>query len=254
MHTLRLLTLNVGGNRSHWPARKRTVRSLLAAEAPDLVGLQEILRPQGAGISQADELGEGLGYRVGFSRGSRIVRPFPAELGNAVLSRYPIREHRTEPLPAEKEPAGLLYAVCSVRVGLLPLYVTQLSAEPAAVSVRLAQLGHIVRYIAAEQALLPDRVPDHVPILPPLLVGDLGAPPDSAELRFLTKESGFLDCPSPAGPAAGRYVLLGGEQKGPVPVLIRVGMVRLCFCEDQLGDELPVRAGLRVDLELASGA
>ena len=251
MRTLRLLTYNVEGNRWHWPTRKRQVRSLLSTEVPDLVALQEILRPHGAGSSQAEELALGLGYRVGFSCGTRLTRPFPAELGNALLSRYPLREQRSEPLPAsgEKSPAVLLYAVCSVRVGLLPLYVTHLNPEATAAA-RREQLGHIAQYIAHEQNLLPERCPAHVNILPPLLLGDLGAPPDSAELKFLTREAGFIDCPSPAGAAAGRYVLIGREPQNR----LHVGDVRLCWSAEQPGDKLTVRAGLCVDLEVEGEA
>lgn len=247
MRTLRLLTLNVEGNRWHWPTRKRQVRNLLSTEVPDLVALQEILRPQGGGSSQAEELALGLGYRVGFSCCSRLTRPFPSELGNALLSRYPLREQRSERLPGPSEQAAavLLYAVCSVKVGLLPLYVTHLTAEPAATEVRLEQLRHIVRYIEHEQALLPDRCPPHITILPPLLLGDLGAPPDSAELRFLTREAGFVDCPSPAGATAGRYVLFGGEPAR----MMRISGVKLCWDDEQPGDKLTVRAALCVDLE-----
>jgi endonuclease/exonuclease/phosphatase family metal-dependent hydrolase len=251
MPRLRLITVNAEGNRSHWPTRKRQLRSILSTEVPDLVGLQEILRPQGPGSSQADELAEGLGYRVGFSRSSEILRPFASELGIAVLSRYPLREQRSEPLPsAGGAPAVLLYAVCSVKVGLLPLYITQLGADPsaAATAVRCEQLGYIARYVAAEQALLPSRVPSHVAILPPLLLGDLGAPPDSQELSLLKKEGGFVDCASPAGAAAGRYALIGRGAAATTEV--RVAEVTLCWSADQPGDKLTVRAGLRVDLEI----
>ncbi len=255
---LRLLTMNIEQMRAHWPIRKRQLRRLLAQETPDLVALQEVLRPQISSSSQADELGEGLGYRVCFSRSAQFVKPVPAELGNALLSRFPLREHRTELLPetpgaanATKHflpspTASLLYALCSVRVGLLPVYITQLPPTLAAPHLR-AQLENIAQYIATEQAVLPERVPAHVRILPPVLLGDLGIAPDSAEMRFLTTEAGFVDCPSPAGAAAGRYVLFRARPEDKA----RSGKARLCWNTEEPGDLVLGRAGILVDLEIS---
>lgn len=187
--SLRLVTLNIWANRPPWPERGRLIREGLRREAPDVVALQEVLRPQGHGTSQADEIAQGLGYRVAFSRACHIEKPFPSEFGNALLSRFPLREHRTEPLPTteELEPRSLLYALLSVRVGLLPVFVTHLTWEPQHQPVRERQLRFICDYIAHELSLLPHRVPEHVRILPPILMGDLNSVPESAEVRLLTE-------------------------------------------------------------------
>jgi endonuclease/exonuclease/phosphatase family metal-dependent hydrolase len=198
--SLRFLTLNIWANRPPWPERGRLIREGLRREAPDVVAMQEVLRPQGHGTSQADEIAHGLGYRVAFSRACHIEKPFPSEFGNALLSRFPLREHRTVPLPVpeELEPRSLLYALLSVRVGLLPVFVTHLTWEPQHQAVREQQLRFIRDYIEHELSLLPDRVPEHVRILPPVLMGDLNAVPESAEVRLLTEPA-----PGPDGqPAA----------------------------------------------------
>lgn len=191
---LRLLTMNIEGNRSPWRDRKGVLQKLLADEQPELAALHEVLRPHGTGTTQAHELAGSARYHIGFGRASSLVRPFPSEFGSALLSRFPVREQRTEPLPSQgKETSrALLYELCSVKVGLLPLYVTHLSAAPEAAEERQAQLAHIGRYIAAEQAALPSRVPAQVAILPPILVGELGVAADAPELEPL-RELGLID-------------------------------------------------------------
>jgi endonuclease/exonuclease/phosphatase family metal-dependent hydrolase len=205
MQTLRLLTLNIWSNKPPWVTRKRLIQKGLGEEAPELVALQEVLQPHGHGSSQAHELAEGLGYRVAFSRACRIDKPFPSEYGIALLSRFPIREHRTVPLPTPEgiEPRAVLYALCSVKVGVLPVLVTHLSWEPELGAVRAAQLAHIDQLIRAELAALPHRLPAHVPILPPVLLGDLNAGPERPEVRSFLADAGFIDCFAATGEGPG---------------------------------------------------
>lgn len=207
---LRVVTLNIWANRPPWPERGRLIHKNLRALSPDLVALQEVLRPQGHGTSQADEIAAGLGYRVAFSRACTIDKPFKSEFGNALLSRFPLREHRTEPLPVPEgvEPRSLLYALLSVRVGLLPVFVTHLTWEPEHQPVRAGQLRFIRDYIRHELSVLPSRVPDHVRILPPIFMGDLNAIPESDEVKQLSvsdaeQGQGLLDAWSERGDGVG---------------------------------------------------
>lgn len=193
--SLRILSLNLWGLHAPWPARQRIIRAALAELSPDVVALQEVLRPLGPGTSQADELAEQLHYRVAYTRVRHVEKPFRSEFGNAVLSRYPYREHRSVALPTDEavegvQPRGLLYLLLSTPFGLLPLYVTHLDYGAAAASLRQRQVEFVRDYIDAEQRELPGRVPEHVRILPPLLCADLNAPPGAAELLPL---SGFGD-------------------------------------------------------------
>lgn len=255
MQKLRLMTLNIWSHHPPWPTRKRLIQQGLVAESPDLVGMQEVLQPHGSGTAQADEVAEGLGYRVVFSRACRLTTPVAADFGNALLSRFPIREHRTVPLPIRQgmEPRSLLYALCSVRVGVLPVLVTHLSWEPELAAVRQDQLQHIVHYLRAELLALPQRLPEHVAVLPPVLLGDLNAPPDSPELVDFLSTSGFIDCFGAVGqgpgltmdarrnPAAAKdlvalsrridYVMLGSRPTAQV----RVEAARVCLDQDEAG-------------------
>jgi endonuclease/exonuclease/phosphatase family metal-dependent hydrolase len=269
MQTLRLLTLNIWSHHPPWPTRKRLIQQGLVAESPDLVALQEVLQPHGPGTAQADELAEGLGYRVVFSRACRLTSPVKADYGIALLSRFPIREHRTEllPTPPELEPRALLYALCSVKVGVLPVLVTHLSWEPELAHVRAVQLAHIASYVQKELAVLPARLPPHVAILPPVLLGDLNMPPESPELRAFLRDTGFIDCFAAAGQGAGLTmdgrnpgatkdgVLLDGRidylMLGPAPPeLIRVRSARLCLDRDEAGVFPSDHFGVVADLEL----
>jgi endonuclease/exonuclease/phosphatase family metal-dependent hydrolase len=217
MIRLRLLACNLDGNRAPWRPRKAALRQLLAATSADFVVLEQVLRPAGGGASQADELAEGLGYRVAYGVATQIERPLPCAVGHAVLSRFPLREQSSEPLPGPSDgAAGMLYLVYSVRVGLLPLLVAQLASGPPALQKR--QLAHLGRYLAAKQAALPTLVPAHVGILPPLLCGDLGTELGDSEcgqLRDLTP----IGAKAVLGPGDNQ-LLVGQEAVGEPPLRV----------------------------------
>lgn len=256
---LRLLALNIQGNRSPWRTRKSVFQKMLAAEQPELAALHEVLRPHGTGTTQAHELAQGASYHIGFARASSLVRPFPSEFGSALLSRFPVREQRTEPLPGapHRPQRSLLYELCSVKLGLLPLYVAHLSEEPGdeAAAERRAQLEHIGRYIAAEQAALPGRVPAQVTILPPLLVGELGVALDAAgaapELQFMLHELGFVDAlhEHKIGSTSFRSQVLMGAAPAGAPAL-RVREARHLFGQDAHGAQAEEPPALLIELAL----
>ncbi len=266
MIPFRVVTLNIWGNHAPWSERRRLIRAELVRLSADLVALQEVLRPLGPGTSQADELVKDLGlpfpYRVCFGKACAIEKPFSAEFGNAALTRWPLREQRVLALPTPKgiETRSALYLLLSVKVGLLPVVITHLSWEPELADSRAAQLGTIQQFLSGEMAALPGRVPPHVPILPPLLLGDLNAPPDSHALLglfaplegrlafvdgFAQVGQGPGDTFSSRNPYCARrdpaidqridYTLIG--QAG---ALARLSLVssRLCFAEGE-GDMFP---------------
>jgi endonuclease/exonuclease/phosphatase family metal-dependent hydrolase len=100
--------------------------------------------------------------------------------GNALLSRYPIAESAVFELPGREtdESRSLLYARVEHPRGALPVFVTHLNWKLHQGSTRLKQVGFIA-----------DRVKELAPIkddfLPPVLMGDFNAEPDSDEMRFL---------------------------------------------------------------------
>ncbi|MDY0061291.1 MAG: endonuclease/exonuclease/phosphatase family protein [Myxococcota bacterium] len=220
------------------------VGRLLTSLAPDLVGLQEVgagwvMGPAG---DQAAILAQGVGLPhhlfgpalrlsptrrpwtpedTGLPRRSlgflatpgplvRPVGPTPARFGVALLSRWPVTEITTFPLPrGEDEQRVLLAARVATPAGALRVGVTHLSTSARERLRQAEAVGHLVR------ALSPG---------PWLLLGDLNDTPDSPTLRVL-QEAGLR----PAG-EAGReaepsfparnplqrldYILLGGPWDG----------------------------------------
>jgi endonuclease/exonuclease/phosphatase family metal-dependent hydrolase len=76
------------------------------------------------------------------------------------------------------EPRSLLYARVETPFGELPVFVTHLNWKLHHGHVRLAQLGFIVERIF-------ELAPVDEASLPPVLMGDLNAEPDSDEIRYL---------------------------------------------------------------------
>jgi endonuclease/exonuclease/phosphatase family metal-dependent hydrolase len=182
---LRIATLNIWNKSGPWPERVALIRAELGELAPDLLGLQEVLRlnRDGAPVltaegDQATEIAAGFGYGIAYAPAADYGSGL--HFGNALLSRHPIRESRTCPLPdaGSGEPRALLYARVETPFGELPVFVTHLNWKLHHGYVRLAQVRFIV-----------DRIKELAPIderhLPPVLMGDLNADPDADEIRFL---------------------------------------------------------------------
>ena len=175
---LRVVTLNVWNRQGPWDRRAPLIRRELAALAPDLVGLQEVLAFGGG--SQAHDLVDGLGYHVAFASSWSIGGGL--EFGNAIVSRHPIASARVVPLPiGEQEEIGRSLGVALVETphGVVPFFNTHLDWPFHHGAQRLAQVLRIVDEIDAVVRELPAA-------LPPILVGDLNAEPDSDEVRFLS--------------------------------------------------------------------
>jgi len=172
--TVRVVTLNLWGRNGPWPRRLRLIRDELEVLQPDIVGLQEVMRRDGA--CQAAEVADGLGYDVAYA--AACAQHDGQVQGNALLSRLPIREQRSFALPVgDGEPRVLLHTVIETRYGDLPVFVTHLNRQQDHAAVRVDQVRFIVRR-AAE--LGPG---EHA--LPPVIMGDFNADPDSDEIRYL---------------------------------------------------------------------
>jgi endonuclease/exonuclease/phosphatase family metal-dependent hydrolase len=184
---LRIATLNIWNKSGPWSERLALIRRELGELGPDVVGLQEVLRlvPDEAAPpapapenDQASEIAEGFGYEIAYA----VAADYSGGLkfGNALLSRHPILDARTFRLPGADsgETRSLLYALLDTPWGRLPTFVTHLNWKLHHAVVRLKQ----VVYLAERIFVL---APVEADFLPPVLMGDFNAEPDSDEIRFL---------------------------------------------------------------------
>ena len=193
MSRARVATLNIWHDSGPWPERLPLIRQEIERLRPDVLGLQEVLRtldaePATPETCQALAIAHGTGYHVAYARAAPRDGTGPVWQGNAVLSRWPIREQRALALPGADvaEPRTLLYALVEAPGGDLPVFTTHLAWEPHHGPLRLRQAA----YIAAQvDALAPAAV----------LLGDFNAEPGSAEIQHLA-DAGFVDAWVDAAP------------------------------------------------------
>lgn len=176
MAELRVLTINIWNRQGPWQERNALLSAALEAAQPDIIGMQEVIRRGSA--SQADELTARLGHHVAFGK----ARPLDedADYGNAITSRFPITRSRVVELPCldVDEPRSILVTELDTPVGCLPVLVTHFSWR----------LDH--GFVREQQALAVADTLDTITgnVLPPVVMGDLNAGPDTAEVRFLVGE------------------------------------------------------------------
>jgi endonuclease/exonuclease/phosphatase family metal-dependent hydrolase len=175
MKTVRVATLNIWNRFGPWEERLVAIRAGVAALAPDILGLQEVVRlepGEGDGLDQAAAIADGFGYHVahGCSPGERW--------GNAALARWPIARSQVFDLPrgGTDEKRTLLFAEVEAPFGAVPFFVTHLNWKFDEGHVREAQLHEIVLRI---ESLATANG------FPAILVGDFNAEPDADEIRFL---------------------------------------------------------------------
>ncbi|HEY8088469.1 MAG TPA: endonuclease/exonuclease/phosphatase family protein, partial [Polyangiaceae bacterium] len=175
MKTLTVATLNIWNRFGPWEQRLGAIRAGLKALAPDVLGMQEVLRldpGEGDGLDQAALFAADAGYHVAYGR-AREQRWY----GNAVLSRWPIARSEVVELPrvGTDERRCLLFAEIDSPHGRIPFFVTHLNWKFDDGHVREAQVREIVKQV---DALAPPGA------FPAILVGDFNAEPEADEIRY----------------------------------------------------------------------
>jgi endonuclease/exonuclease/phosphatase family metal-dependent hydrolase len=164
-----------------------SIAAVIRAHDPDIVGLQEVdvhWSDRSGFADQATELASRLGMQVIFAPiysnpAAEAGRP-PREFGVAILTRHRVIRWRNDSLtrlstqvadPVPDLMPGLLEATIAIRGRPVRVFTTHLDyrADPA---VRRQQVAEMLRYLARED-------------VPSIVVGDLNAPPDAAELMPL---------------------------------------------------------------------
>ena len=183
---LKVLTLNIWNRQGPWERRLPLIRHGLRTLAPDVVGLQEVLRHESIAPDQAHEVADGLGYHVAYGPAWDLGGGL--HFGNAVLSRWPIASAGHLTLPGARsspeasdgeEPRSLLHCEIEAPFGRLPLFVTHLSWKFHQGALRCRQVAAIAAHIAARAPV------DAEGRFPVVLLGDFNAEPGSDEIRFL---------------------------------------------------------------------
>lgn len=183
--TLRVLTLNCWNVNEPYAARVAVARAAIAALDPDLIGLQEVIVRRDGFDQGADLLG-GRGYHTAYAAAFRWTErghvPRDADgdgFGNLVASRWPIiaSEHRALPGEELDERRCALAVHVDAPFGRIAFVCTHLAWQPHHGALRERQ---VVVVDALARAWARDAA------FPPIIVGDLNAPPDSTEIRFLS--------------------------------------------------------------------
>jgi endonuclease/exonuclease/phosphatase family metal-dependent hydrolase len=172
------MTWNLWWRFGPWEPRQGAIAAVLEAEAPDVVGLQEVWAEEG-GANQAEILAEHLGYHaatgeLAFHEGLAFT--------NAVLSRWPIAAVESHRLPRADGTGShrqLLFAEIDAPVGRMTLFTTHLDWPFDATADRQAQGRRVAELVAA-------RRNDPARGFPAVLTGDLNARPEADEMRTLT--------------------------------------------------------------------
>ncbi len=201
--TVRVVTWNLWWRFGPWRERQPAITSALHDAAPDVLTLQEVWA--GADDKQAHQLGANLGLpHLAWSpnrcseRWRRRIAPHGEglDVGNAILSRWPIHSAEEVALPdagAAEEGRTVLAVLLEHPNGPLPVLTTHLSSHPALSAVRVAQVEEVARLAnrTARSAMGLGGDP-----FPPVVTGDFNSEPESDEVRRLT---GTLTAPAVDG-------------------------------------------------------
>jgi endonuclease/exonuclease/phosphatase family metal-dependent hydrolase len=180
---LRVMSYNVGGHGARWSARYlEKVAAVIAAAAPDVVGLQEVHRGtrQSRLADQAAELGRLTGMAVEFGKSFAMKRG--GEFGNAVLARGAVLSAAVHPLFGPGEPRTVLSSRLALAGAEVDFHVTHLAAWG-----RWGRAARSMQISGLVETLMQSPGPF-------ILAGDLNAPPGAPEIGALLAAELFRKC------------------------------------------------------------
>ncbi|MET9845696.1 endonuclease/exonuclease/phosphatase family protein [Streptomyces ossamyceticus] len=190
---MRVVTWNLWWRFGPWQERQKAILAVLRELRPDVVGLQEVWEQGGENLAEwlAGELGlhwawESYGDPEAWQR--RIGDP-GVGIGNAVLSRWPVREQAAIGLPtvADGSGRGALYTLLDAPAAPVPFFTAHLSSATDASALRCRQITSLVQFVARHRGEGP---------FPPVVTGDFNAWPDSDEVRLF---GGYRAAPAVPG-------------------------------------------------------
>ena len=180
---LSVLTWNLWWRFGPWEERFPAIVETIRQVDPDIAALQEVWFADGT--SSAQRIANALGYH--HVADHRLVMD-GVGFGNAVLSRWPIGDTASTPLPPDEvsrnERRLAVLAVVEAPDGPVQVWSTHLNWRHDHSATRQAQVRELCAAVAAR------RPRDY----PPIVCGDFNAEPDSDEIRLLT---GLAAVPEP---------------------------------------------------------
>ncbi|MDJ1135272.1 endonuclease/exonuclease/phosphatase family protein [Streptomyces iconiensis] len=196
---MRVVTWNLWWRFGPWRERRHAVLAVLRELRPDAVGLQEVWASPDENLAGwlAHELGLHWTWAASPAPGRFRRRAGPedaaVDVGNAILSRWPLTDRAVIRLPApERKPddGRLALGATLQRPGApVPFFTTHLTSDAAASATRCAQTAALARFTADRTAACGSHHP-------PVLTGDYNSLPDSDEMRLL---SGLRTAPAVPG-------------------------------------------------------
>ncbi|HEU4521407.1 MAG TPA: endonuclease/exonuclease/phosphatase family protein [Thermoanaerobaculia bacterium] len=175
------MTYNIQGHAArNRPDHVPKLAEVIAAAAPDVVGLQEVhCRTRAFAGDQGQQLAELTGLQLVFGRSCAMDG---GDYGNAMLTRGKVLRSHVHPLPGSGEPRSLLQAEVEVRGAAFSFFVTHLAAWGRLLRVarlrQIAELGDITARTS----------------LPHILVGDFNVAPAAEEMRVLLSHGHLRMC------------------------------------------------------------
>jgi len=177
MARLRVVTLNLWGTTEPLGRRMELVEAGLRALEPDLVGLQEVREVPGKVPNQAETLARALGMLHAFAPAMEVLPEHGGGVeGDAILSRYPIKDEERVDLPHATTDERRVLLRCAIETpsGMMHAMVTHLNWRMRHGRER------------EDQVVVIDEVASRVQSgMPRVLMGDFNATPDCDEIRFL---------------------------------------------------------------------
>ncbi|MDC0772218.1 endonuclease/exonuclease/phosphatase family protein [Streptomyces sp. HD] len=179
---MRVVTWNLWWRFGPWEARQKAILAELRDLRPDVVGLQEVWAA--GGENQAEWLAAELGMHWTWApspapeRWRRRIGDSSADIGNAVLSRWPVVAQRTLRLPAPPDVDDgrlALFARLATPSYDIAFFTTHLTSALHASAVRCRQVTALAEFIAENRGDTP---------FPTVVTGDFNAWPDSDEIRL----------------------------------------------------------------------
>jgi len=175
------MTWNVWWRFGDWQRREQGIARVIDETSPDVVGLQEVWAT--AGENQAERLSRRLGLNWAWAPSpapdqfQRRIDDPTMQVGNAILSHWPIVSSATRDLPSNTADEGrtALTTVLDAPSGPIAFVTTQLASPVGESALRCEQVRALTVQII-------EQAPETASLV---LTGDFNAEPDSDEIRLL---------------------------------------------------------------------